>query len=117
MAKLTSRELENAKKQLGPDREIVASPETFADAGTATADARVPNLDSLRGAPTTQSVASIRFDGTNGKSAKKAKRGTARKKTSQKSDYSVRSRSKGLDANSKVDIFSSKSDKIVYRQG
>lgn len=117
MAKLTSRELESAKEQLGSGREIVASSDASADIGTATADARVPSLDALRGAPTAQSVASIRFNGTNGKSAKKAKGGTARRKTSKESDYSIRSRSKNVDANPKVDIFSSKSNKIVYRQG
>jgi hypothetical protein len=116
MAKLTSKELENAKKQLGADREIVASSDTSADFGT-TADARVPSLDSLQEAPTAQSKDRIRVDGINGKSAKKTKRAAANRKSSKESDYSVRSRSKGADASSKVDIFSSKSNKIVYRQG
>ena len=116
MAKLTSRMLESVKKQLGGDREIIESSGTHADAKPVVADARVPRFDTFREA-TAESTPAVKSDSTNEKSAKKGKHRMAKGGNPGKSDYSVRSRAKNTDAGSKVDIISSKSDKIVYRQG
>jgi hypothetical protein len=115
MRKLKEEEVKSIKKQLGGDVEVYQSTYSSDPGGPATADARVPSLDALRGSSSSDSKSALESDAGSG-SGRKRKAAT-RGSNPGKSDYSVRFNKKNADKGSKVAIVSSKLNKVVYEQG
>jgi hypothetical protein len=117
MHKLKETEVKSIQKQLGGDVEVFESPRSDASSrsAAASADARVPSLDALRGG----SSGSAGSGGSDAFSSFATKKSSAGKGSSNpgKGDYSVRFKKKNTDGTSKVAIVSSKLKKVVYEQG